>query len=88
MKKFRYRIALPGIILMLFTITGISHAGEQLQPGDQYEIIKPIYLVGVYKPSLGFGTKREADRTYLSSFHHGKRWWMAFETELGEAWMD
>jgi len=53
MKKFDYTVVRATIAFMLFTVSstifcGISYASEQLQAGNRYKIIGPVYLSGIY----------------------------------------
>jgi len=54
MKKFDYAIVLATIAFTLFTVSstifcGISYASEQIQAGNRYKIIGPVYLSGIYR---------------------------------------
>lgn len=54
MKKFDCAIVRATIAFTLFTVSstifcGISYASEQLQAGNRYKIIGPVYLSGIYR---------------------------------------
>jgi hypothetical protein len=54
MRTLNYAIVRATIAFTLFTVIsvifyGLSYASEELQPGNRYKIIGPIYLSGIYR---------------------------------------
>src|SRR4030065_858404 len=53
MNKLEYAIVRASIVSTLFTVIvaifcGPSYASDELQPGNRYKIVGPVYLSGVY----------------------------------------
>ena len=54
MNKRKYAIVRATITFMIVTVIGsifcdVGYANEELQPGNQYKIIGPVYLSGIYR---------------------------------------
>jgi hypothetical protein len=78
----RYIIAFTLFIVTNSIFCGISYASEQPQPGNRYNVIKPVYLVAGYYSLNNRQISRETARAYLESEKIHKRSWMAFQCEV------
>ena len=59
-----------------------SYAGEELQPGSRYKIVKPVYLIAAYEDLNNRQINREMARAYLETTQNAKRAWLAFQCEV------
>lgn len=86
MKKFNYAIVCIGIMLALFIVLGdifcSSSCAKDLQSGNQYKIIRPVYLQAAYYSLDDRRISRETARAYLESARIPQRSWMAFQCEI------
>ncbi|MBI9019937.1 MAG: hypothetical protein JEZ10_01610 [Verrucomicrobia bacterium] len=86
MKKFNYAIVCTGIMLALFialsVISSNSSCPEELQYGNRYKIIQPVYLEAAYYNLNDRRVSRETARAYLESERIPQRSWMAFQCEV------
>lgn len=71
---------------VLFSALGIfcclSYANEKLQPGGQYKIVSPVYLVAVYNSLNNRQLSRDTARAYLEAVQLAKRSYQAFQCEV------
>jgi hypothetical protein len=86
-KKFDYTIVRAIITFTLITLSNTifcsrSYAGEGLQPGTQYIIIRPVYLAAAYFSLNNRQVSRETARAYLESKQYAKTSWVAFQCEV------
>ena len=82
MRIVKVRIA---IALTLFTVVSFicfSYANEKLQPGRQYKIVSPVYLVAVYDSLNNRQLSRHTARVYLEAVQLAKRSYQAFQCEV------
>jgi hypothetical protein len=70
------------LLVMVVTSCRSGDANESLQPGDQYEIIRPIYLTAWYNSLNNKQISKEAARAYLDAKHMADRVWHAFRSEV------
>ena len=61
---------------------GLSYANEKLQPGGQYEIVSPVYLVAVYNNLNNRQLSRDTACAYLEAVQLAKRSYQAFQCEV------
>lgn len=59
-----------------------GYASELPQPGNRYEIIRPIYLVAWYYSLNNRQIRRETARAYLNAERYADRVWHAFRSEV------
>jgi hypothetical protein len=85
MNKLRYTIFRSKIALPLFAVIGFfccsSYAGE-LQAGNRYKIVRPVYLMAVYDSLNNRQISRETARAYLHSKEYAQKSWVAFQCEV------
>jgi hypothetical protein len=88
MNKLYYVIVLTTIAFTLFTVIstiilcGLSYASEQQQPGNQYKIVRPVYLMAVYKSLNNRQISKEAARAYLHAEEYYNKAEVAFQCEV------
>lgn len=76
------------IAVTLFTVIisvilyGLSYASEELQPGNRYKIIRPVYLMAVYDSLNNRQVSRETARAYLHSMRYYEKASVAFQCEV------
>lgn len=63
-------------------LCGLSYASEDLQPGNRYKIIRPVYLAAEYYSLNNRQVSREAARAYLESQRTYKKSRVAFQCEV------
>ena len=85
MNKLDYSIFRASIAFTLFTVIcifcGPSYADE-LQPGSQYEIVRPMYLMAVYDSLNNKQLSRETARAYLHPMKYAMKHSVAFQIEV------
>ena len=57
---------------------GIDCASEELQPRKRYEIIRPVYVMGVYNSLNNRKLSKETARAYLHSEKYANKSYTAF----------
>ena len=87
MNKLHYVIGRATIAFTLFTVSStifcsISYASEQLQTGNRYKIIGPVYLAAEYYSLNNRQVSKETARAYLESAQYYKKSWVAFQCEV------
>ncbi|GEM_PF-2378082 len=86
MNALDYTIARASITFTLFAVIGAIFCGpsyaEELQPGNRYKIIRPVYLVAEYYSLNNRQVSRETARAYLESMLTYKKSWVAFQCEV------
>ena len=55
------------LLVMVVTLCRLSYASDSPQPGNRYEIIRPIYLTAAYNSMKNPQINRETARAYLDS---------------------
>jgi hypothetical protein len=71
------------IVTVICTIfCGLSCASEQLQPGNQYKIVRAVYLMAVYNSSNNKQVSKETASAYLHSKEYAKRYFVAYQCEV------
>ena len=85
MNKLDYSIFRASIAFTLFTVicifSGPSYA-EELQPGSQYKIVRPMYLMAVYDSLNNKQVSRETARAYLHPMKYAMKRAVAFQSEV------
>lgn len=86
MNKLDYAIMRATIALTLFAVINAifcapSYA-EELQPGNRYKIVRPLYLMAVYDSLDNKQLSRETARAYLHSMQYYQKSWVAFQCEV------
>lgn len=78
------RVSIAFILFTVFGVIfcGLSYASEKPQSGSRYNIVRPLYLIGVYKNLNDRKLNRDKAYAYLSSEENAKRAWMAFQREV------
>ena len=76
------KIAFTLFTVFIATFCFPSYASDDLQPGNLYKIIKPVYLIAAYNSLDNKQLSRETARAYLESMQIHKRSWMAFQHEV------
>ena len=88
MNNFNYIIKRTAIMFALFIVIGAISCGpnfaENLQPGNQYKIIQPIYLMADYKSPKNRQLSRETARAYLHAKQYANRYFTAFQCKVPE----
>ncbi|MEW6429287.1 MAG: hypothetical protein AB1568_14770 [Thermodesulfobacteriota bacterium] len=77
--KMRISLALLLFTVVSFIFCYSSYANEKLQPERKYKIVRPVYLIAVYKNLNDRQLSSETAYAYLSSKENAKRAWMAFQ---------
>lgn len=72
--------ALFAVISAIFCVP--SYAGEELQSGSRYKIVKPVYLMAVYDSLNNRQLGRETARAYLHSMQYYNKAEVAFQCEV------
>src|ERR1039458_3599286 len=72
--------ALFAVIRAIFGVP--SYAGEELQSGSRYKIVKPVYLMAVYDSLNNRQLSRETARAYLHSMQYYNKAEVAFQCEV------
>jgi hypothetical protein len=72
--------ALFAVISAIFCVP--SYAGEELQSGSRYKIVKPVYLMAVYDSLNNRQLSRETARAYLHSMQYYNKAEVAFQCEV------
>ena len=72
--------ALFAVISAIFCVP--SYAGEELQPGSRYRIVKPVYLMAVYDSLNNRQLSKETARAYLHSMQYYNKAEVAFQCEV------
>lgn len=78
----RVNIALTLFVIICATFCGLSYASEGLQPGSQYKIVRPVYLMAAYNSLNNRQISRETARAYLELEQNAKMSWVAFQCEV------
>lgn len=60
----------------------LNYAIDRIELGDQYKIIKPVYLVGVYKDLNNRQISNETALGYLEAKHSYKKSTVAFQEKV------
>ena len=86
-RKWTAQIIRASIAFILSTaITAIvcdpSYANEKLRPGNQYKIVRPVYLMAVYDDLNKRQISRETARAYLHSKRYYDKAEVAFQCEV------
>ena len=85
MNKPNCSIVRASIAFTLFAVIsafcGRSEA-EELQPGSQYKIVRPMYLMAVYDSLNNRLLSRETARAYLHSMQYYEKSEVAFQCEV------
>lgn len=85
---YRGGIMRTSIAVTLFTIIisvifyGLSYASEELQAGNRYKIVLPVYLTATYESLNNRQISKETARAYLESMQYAKTSWVAFQCEV------
>lgn len=86
MNKINYAIVRASItftvIIMINTIFCDPSFAEELQPGNRYKVVRPMYLMAVYDSLNNKQVSRETARAYLHSMQYYKKSWVAFQYEV------
>jgi len=75
-------IALVIIVMLFVTFWLMNHRGYKIETGGQYEITRPVYLVGVYKSLNNRQISRETALGYLEVKHSYKKSTVAFQEKV------
>ena len=59
-----------------------SYASNELQPGNKYRTIQPLYLMAVYDSLNNRQLSRETARAYLHPKRYYDKSWVAFQHEV------
>lgn len=78
----RITIALTLFTIVSFIFCFFSYANEKLQPGRQYKIVSPVYLVAVYDSLNNRQLSRDTARAYLEAVQLARRSYQAFQCEV------
>nr|WP_319495068.1 hypothetical protein [uncultured Desulfobacter sp.] len=60
----------------------LNYTGDKIEPGDQFIIINPVYLVGVYKNLNNRQLSNKTALGYLEAKHSYKKATVAFQDEV------
>lgn len=86
MNKLNCAIVCATIAFTLFAVIGAMFCdpsyAEGPQPGNQYKIVKPVYLMAAYESLNNRQVSRETARAYLDSKKYAKTSWVAFQCEV------
>ncbi len=87
MNKLKYVIVcITTVFMPLFTIgtvfCGFCFASEHLQPGNRYKIVRPVYLMAVYKSLNNRQVSKDTARAYLHAEEYYKKSEVAFQCEV------
>ena len=74
------------LLTLLFALLAGCMRGDKttdnLQPGDQYEVIRPIYLQAVYRDLNERQVSRDTASAFLTAHKYYKTSWVAFESTV------
>lgn len=79
MKIHYYSITCTIALFIMINIFSGQVYAEEIQPGNRYKVIKPIYLSAAYKSLNDRRINRDAARAYLESTEYAKTAWVAFQ---------
>mgnify|MGYP001213636328 CR=1 FL=1 len=87
MSKFYYRLVPANAVFIIFSVMMIVFsesikASDELQPGDQFKIIRSVYVMAVYDNVSNKQISRETARAYLYSQKLANRYFTAFQSEV------
>jgi hypothetical protein len=85
--KLNYAIVRTIVTFTIFTLScaifcDLSYASEQPRIGNQYKIIRHVYLMAVYNRSNNKQVSKETASAYLHPEEYYKRHFVAFQCEV------
>jgi hypothetical protein len=76
------RASMAFTLLTVMSIFCVSSYAEEMQPGNRYKIVRPLYLMAVYDSLNNKHLSRESARAYLHSRQYYKKSFVAFQCEV------
>jgi hypothetical protein len=86
MNIFTFRIICIATMFLFFGCTispaPTCYAGEDLQSGSRYRILKPMYLMGVYNSLNNRQVNKAAAKAFLDTREFANTSWVAFQCKV------